>query len=172
MTSDIRARLLATVGLTALLTACGYAVSVNERVVYTPPTLFTDYRLDDRVLHTCVEQSIIDQGVSEAAALRRLDCSHAGIRSLAGIEIFTGIEELNLAENELKDVAPLASLSRLKLVLLNKNQLESAAPLLALLHLERLELRDNPSLACGDLAQLQSNYADQPLVLLKPAQCS
>lgn len=163
-------RLLAA-GLATWLAGCGYAVSVNERVVYTPASLFTDYKLADVLLQKCVEQTIIDQQVTQASGLKQLNCSSAGIQSLAGLEVFTGIEALNLANNDLADVRALTSLSQLKIVLLNNNHLQSAAPLLSLLKLEQLDISENPSLPCNDLVQLQSNYANQSLALKKPQQC-
>lgn len=171
MTVKVLGSLMAA-GLTTLLFGCGYAVSVNERVVYTPASLFTDYKLADTLLHKCVEQSVIDQQVTQASGLKQLNCSNAGIQSLAGLEIFTGIEALNLTSNDLIDVKALASLSQLKIVLLSNNRLQSAAPLLSLLKLEQLDVSENPALTCNDLTQLQRNYAGQTLALKKPAQCS
>jgi len=163
---------LCMLALASLSVGCGYAVSVNERVVYTPPSLFTDYKIADAVLAACVEQSIVDSNASKASDLKRLNCSSAGIESLAGLRVFSGIEELNLAENRLTDVSELGTLSQLKVLLLNSNTIASAAPLLTLLKLERVDLTGNPSLPCNDLAQLQRNYAGQKLVLAVPAHCS
>ncbi|MDQ2078305.1 leucine-rich repeat domain-containing protein [Marinimicrobium sp. ABcell2] len=152
-----------------MLTACAdYSFHINERTVYTPPPLFKDYKLADRALHRCVEQTIKDNSITAAEQLNRLNCSSAGIESLEGLERFRHISELNLANNQLTDVEQLRRLSRLEVLILRENQLQSAAPLLSLVHLARADLSDNPDLPCGDARQL-ANQAEGTVVL--PEQC-
>src|SRR5690606_32158296 len=98
--------------------ACGYSVSVNERVVYTPPALFTDYKIADQFLARCVEQTLLDHSIHQAKDLTRLNCSSAGIKSLAGLEVFSGLQEIHLAHNALQTVAELAQLPHLQVVIL------------------------------------------------------
>src|SRR5690554_1190122 len=108
-----------------LSSACGYSVSVNERVIYTPPSLFNDYQIADQFLARCVEQTILDNAVHQASELIRLNCSSAGIQSLRGLETFSGLEEINLAHNSLQAVAELAQLPRLQVVILRDNALQN-----------------------------------------------
>ncbi len=154
-----------------LITACSYSVSVNDRVVYTPEPLFKDYQLPDKALAACVEQHIIDHKITRAFDLKRLDCSHAGITSLAGIETFDGIEELNLANNQLSDLQPLSRLSQLQLLILRENPVASIAPLLTLLQLRNLDLAHTALSNCNDLRQLQQHWAGVDQDLIKPEAC-
>jgi Leucine-rich repeat (LRR) protein len=152
-----------------MLTACAdYSFHINEQTVYTPPPLFKDYKLADRALHRCMEQTIKDNNVTAAEQLSRLNCSSAGIESLAGLERFRHIRELNLANNQLTDVEPLRQLSRLEVLILRENQLQSAAPLLNLVRLVRADLSDNPEVPCGDARQLAAQTEG---TVILPEQC-
>ena len=153
--------LFARIGTTVLLLALGactdYSFHLNEQPIYTPPPLFTNYRLTDQALYQCVEQTIKDNNVTAPEQLNRLNCSSAGIESLAGLEQFKDIHELNLANNRLSDVEPLARLTRLEVLILKENQLQSAAPLLGLVRLTQIDLSDNPDLQCADAQQLAAH---------------
>lgn len=161
-------------GLAASLLTAGcknYSVSVNENVVYTPPSIFKDYQLADSQLHDCVEQTIYDLHISKAEDLTRLNCSNAGIKSLAGLDKFFALTELNLADNQLTDITEIGKLGRLEKLVLTNNKIKNPAPLLHLLHLTQLELGDNPQMTCTDLLQLQQNLKNQQLTLTLPKQC-
>ncbi len=137
------------------LSACaGYAVSINDNPVYNPPSLFSDFRLADPALHDCVQQTIEDQQVTEAAQLTRLNCSSAGISSLKGLATFTGLRAISLNDNQLTEVDALKPLSRLEILQLKDNDIGLVEPLLTLLRLKELDLRGNKALACGDARQL------------------
>lgn len=159
----------------SLLAGCGYAVSVNDNVVYTPPTLFSGQRIADKNLATCVEQTILDQAITEARALKRLNCTSAGISSLTGLEVFVGLEELNLADNTLQNIEELQQLAQLRVLVLTNNSLQSVAPILTLLKLYSLDLAGNTKLSCDDIKQLEKNWAElsltQPTTQIKPAHC-
>jgi hypothetical protein len=158
--------------VTATLVGCKtYSVSLNNNVVYTPPSLFKDYEIADSRLRDCVEQAIVDKQVTKAGDLKQLNCSHAGIASLTGLEKFYAIEQLNLAENKIASVAPLSSLGQLSVLILRSNNLTTAEPLLHLLHLKQLDVSENDKLACRDLQQLQANFRTGELALTLPAQC-
>lgn len=159
--------------ITSLLTAgCkNYSVSINKNVVYTPPSLFKDYQLIDTQLHGCVEQTIIDLQITNAEELTRLDCSNAGIKSIAGLNKFFALKELNLANNQLMDISAIGQLGRLEKVTLTNNKIKNPAPLLHLLHLTQLHVGNNPQMTCKDLEQLQQNLNNQALDLILPKQC-
>jgi hypothetical protein len=157
--------------LVTLLNACSYSVSVNDNLVYTPSSLFTDFSVADANLFRCIEQTISDRKITNPKQLKLLNCSNAGIENLAGLEIFSELEELNLAENNLQRLEPLGQLARLKVVLLNKNKLVNIAPLLQLLHLNNLNLEDNPSLECTDVRQLMVNMEELSTRFYPPEQC-
>ncbi|WP_062066458.1 internalin [Cellvibrio sp. OA-2007] len=160
--------------VTSLLTSgCkNYSVSVNENVVYTPPSIFKDYQLADAHLHNCVEQTIYDLHITSAEELTRLNCSNAGITSLAGLDKFFAMKELNLADNQIIDISQIGQLGRLEKLVLTNNKINNPAPLLNLLHLAQLHLDNNPQMTCKDLHQLQQNLNHQKLDLKLPAQCA
>ena len=79
------------------------------REVFSPLPLFSDYATADAALAACVQQAIEDQRVTRAEELKDLKCSKAGVASLAGIELFTGLQRLGLDGNRIASVAPLAT---------------------------------------------------------------
>lgn len=141
-----------------LLKGCsGYAFNINDNPVYRPPSLFSAYRIEDRALADCVQQSIEDQRVTEAGQLTQLNCSSAGISTLDGLGTFTGLKAISLADNQLETIEELSQLSRLEILVLKNNQIVSAEPLLALLRLKELDLQGNEALECRDAQQLANN---------------
>ena len=132
-----------------LLSACGsYDITVNERLVYSPAPLFSDFEVADPALQQCLEQAVIDGKVTSAAQLVVLNCSHAGVADLAGLEIFTGISRLKLSSNNIRNISPLASLTILELLQLDDNRVVDSTPLLELPVLLELDLAGNPELLC------------------------
>jgi hypothetical protein len=132
-----------------LLTACGsYDFTVNEKVVYTPDPLFTDYDIPDAALHACVEEAINSDKVTSARGLVRLNCANAGIETLAGLATFTELEQVSLSSNNIRDIDELGSLTVLQVLYLDDNQVISAVPLYQLPALYQLDLSGNSGLLC------------------------
>ncbi len=151
------------------LSACtGYSFSINENTVYTPPSLFSDYKIADSALNNCVHQTIKDQEVVKADQLTRLNCSSAGIEDLTGLGRFSQLTQLNLANNELTTLEELGKLTRLESLVLRNNRLQSVEPLLKLVRLVKLDLRGNPDLACTDLRQMADSLDGEVTI---PEQC-
>ena len=124
-----RTRSCMTCLLALLLTACGsYDFTVNDRVVYTPDPLFTDFQVPDKALRECLREAINDQKATSANALSSLSCSEAGIETLAGLSTFTELEQLTLSSNN--------------------NQIIEAVPLYQLPTLRLVDLSSNPHLLC------------------------
>jgi internalin A len=150
------------------LTGCDrYRVTVNELAVYEPTALFSDFSIDDRALFTCVQQTIEDKGITQAEQLTVLNCSHAGITSLAGLARFTQLEELNLAGNKLSDINVLQESARLKKLDLQDNRLASVSALLSLPNLHQVNLHGNTLLVCSEAQALLKLVAKTRL----PAHC-
>ncbi|WP_162844113.1 leucine-rich repeat domain-containing protein [Sinobacterium caligoides] len=169
-TSPINRRRLAPICLASAITLLGtgcadYSFTVNDNVVYTPPTLFSDFTVSDPQLKNCLQQNIIDQQVTAAEQLTTLSCSNANIHDLAGIEQFTQLQQVNLNNNAIADIAPLGQLKELTLLLLNSNEIVSIRRLLQLKKLDRLEVKDNPNLTC------QKAWPKQVTTLRLPEQC-
>lgn len=74
-----------------------------------------------------------------------------GIKSLAGIENCVAVQEVDLENNEVTDLTPLAGLKQIQLLVLTRNKIESIAPLAELERIQYLELSGN---AVSDLAPL------------------
>ncbi len=154
---------------TLALNGCSnYQMTVNETVVYDPPTLFTDFTTEDPKLRNCIDQAIKDSNATSPLEVTRLSCTHAGLTSLAGIEQFRGLTELQLSNNSLTNIEPLAQLGRLQLLRLENNQLQQATTLLSLVNLKDLNISENPGLACDDLKQLAELFTGN---LVLPEQC-
>ena len=135
--------------LLLVLGACGnYDVTFNDRVVYTPDPLFTDFDIPDPGLRKCVEQAINDNLVTSASGLAGVSCTNAGIASLAGLSTFTQIEQLTLSDNSISDISELESLTVLQVLYLDNNQVVDAVPLYQLPALRLVDLTGNPGLRC------------------------
>lgn len=167
-----RPALLAVVAVLGLLSACShYDVSINDNVLYTPKPLLTDYQVADTHLADCIGQTISDDKVTRAIDLKRLRCTHAGIETLAGIEAFYGLVQLDLGDNAIANVAPLEKLSQLEMLRLSNNQIVSAEPLLRLIKLIDLDLEENPIADCRDILQLKQAVQSNNGLLLAPQHC-
>lgn len=133
----------------ALLSACqGYDYTINDKVVYSPNPLFRDFDLPDEALRTCVEQAIVDNRVSAPGQLAALNCSHAGIESLEGLAVFTGLVSLKLSDNNIRNLVELGQLKALRSVYLQNNAIVDPVPLAALPLLSTLDLSGNAALQC------------------------
>jgi Leucine Rich repeats (2 copies) len=135
--------------LLTLISACSdMDFKVNDRTVYSPRPLFTDFEVADAALQACLEQAIIDQKATLANELRTLNCSHAKIKTLDGLELFTGLTQLKLSSNQIRNLSPLVPLSALESLCLDNNQVVDPVPLYDLMSLDILDLSANPSLQC------------------------
>ncbi len=138
--------LLSIITMLALLSCERYQVTLNEREIYTPAILFSDFQILDPALISCVTQAINDQKISKPEDLKLLNCSYAAIIQLDGLERFTKLETVNFSNNKLADIKPLMFFGDLK----------------------RLDLRGNSGLSCKDLRSLEILLAAD---LLKPQSC-
>jgi len=128
----------------ALLVLAGcenYQVTLNEREIYSPPVLFTDYQIADAGLRACIEQTIIDQSIVRAEQLTALLCTYSGIETLTGLGRFTQLKTINLANNKLKNIKPLMFFGQL----------------------QRVDLSDNPNLNCADIRSLAKLLPTAPI---------
>lgn len=152
----------------ALLASCAsYDFTVNDRLVYSPKALFSDFNTPDTGLSNCLEQAIIDTKIYEASALKRLNCSHAGIETLQGLETFTGLVQLKLSSNKIRNLAPLVSLVHLQQLYLDDNAVVDPVPLYPLPALHTLNLGSNPVLQCPQATA----FADMESLIL-PDHCN
>lgn len=151
-----RSRPVLALSLLLLAGCAGYSYTINEREVFSPAPLFSGYEIADAALAGCVQQAIEDQRVTRAEDLRDLQCSQAGIASLAGIEVFTGLRRLGLDGNALGSVAALEALGDLSLLQLRDNRLKGFERALCGHPGRELALSGNPDFACADLERLRA----------------
>ncbi len=153
----------------ALFSACAdYQFTVNDKVVYSPAPLFDEYEVGDSALENCLKQTIADANITAPIQLRELNCSHAGIENLTGIEVFTGITHLKLSSNAITDIGPLAALVVLQELELEGNLVRSLLPLRGNLNLAYLGLAGNANLNCAEL----NHFRTLPeLEIQSPAHC-
>lgn len=152
-----------------LFSGCSqYAVTFNEARVYTPPSLLNTAAITDSNLKGCMDQTIADRHITHTSQLTSLSCTHAGITSLEGLNTFSGLQELNISNNQITTLAPVAQLSKLNTLLASDNRIKDASALLSLLHLEFADLSSNPELPCTDILQWKNNFEGK---LTLPRQC-
>ena len=105
-----------------LISGCAdYAVTFNNKSIITPVALYQSKNIIDNALRNCIEHTIVHQKITDPKMLRVLDCSHAGIVKLDGIQQFLYLSEVKLKNNSLAGLAPLLLLDELTLVDLNNN---------------------------------------------------
>lgn len=137
--------------LTLLYGCQRYSFAINENVVYDPPPLFKAYAIEDQALRTCVKGEIEEQSIRKPTDLIKLACPQGEIRNLTGLEIFSELEQLGLADNQLTDAGILQKLKNLKQIDLRGNQIISFNFLQSLHKLEQLYIKGNAAADCSTL---------------------
>lgn len=162
-------RTTSTLLLALILGGCAdYQFTVNERVVYTPAPLFSDYEIPDRALADCVAQHVADTEITRADQLQALNCSHAGVKDLTGLRVFKALTMLKLSDNQIEEVQALADMSALQELHLDGNALKNVDPVRDLPELEYLDLRGNPDLVCSQMETFRQHTG---LTLHLPRRC-
>jgi hypothetical protein len=129
-----------------------YEFTVNDKVVYTPLPLYSDYSIADSALANCVSQTIEDQKITRVEGLQALSCSYAGIADLGGMEVFSHLHTINLQHNSITSIRILKQLPQLQQLNLSHNALTTAGGLASLERLQQLDLSHNPKLDCGSIS--------------------
>jgi Leucine-rich repeat (LRR) protein len=151
-----------------LLSACSrYDVKLNDRVMYSPSPLFTDFATPDPGLRRCIERAINDGVISAPQQLTNLDCSFAGIESLDGLAIFTDLKTLRLSANKVRNLVELTKMAALEEVYLDDNLIVDPAPLFNLPALRKVDLAGNSNLQCPKTGRFA-----KPAAVTLPRHCS
>lgn len=136
--------------IVAIITGCSrYSVSINQNVLYEPPTLFSQYDLADATLKECVRSTIAEKGLTKAEQLTQLICGPGDIANLSGIETFAHIEHLGLSRNQIEQIDVLEKLPHLKQLQISHNQIKDFSALKTLDKLVFLNSSGNNKAACG-----------------------
>ena len=140
-----------------LLSACGsYDFTLNAKLLKRPQQLFTDYRIDDKHLHRCIKQAIFDNKISQASELEDLNCSHAGIISISGLEGFSHLKRVKLSHNKIGNIDNIRTLQKLEVLHISHNRILDFLPTLSLAQLQELDVSNNPNLKCPIKLQLKN----------------
>ena len=141
--------LVLSIGATLLMVACqSYDVTINEKMVYSPAKLLTDYDITDPALRACISQRIEDEFISSSIELEWLNCGDGDIESLAGLAQFSGLKELKLSGNRIRNLVELGQIKTLQRVWLDGNRIVDPVPLTGLEQLQEVDLSNNPDLQC------------------------
>ena len=150
-----------------LLSACqGYDVTVNDKVVYAPTPLFTDFVAPDPGLNHCLERAINDGIITRADQLTSLDCSFAGIENLQGLALFNNLKSLRLSANNVRNLVEIGEIATLEEVHLDDNKIVDPVPLFQLPVLRHVDLSGNPNLRCPPQGSLS-----RVATVLLPSHC-
>ena len=140
-----------------LLSACGsYDFTLNDKLVKRPQQLFTNYQIDDKRLRECIKQAIVDNNISQASELEDLNCSHAGIISINGLERFSHLRRVKLSHNKISNIDTIKTLNKLEVLHMSHNNILDYLPALNLVQLQELDVSHNPNLKCPRKLQLKS----------------
>lgn len=106
------------------------------------PFSFEDFRLENQIrdIINKPEGAIYPHEVKNITDLKINDI---GIRSIDGLQYFTGLKTLNLGNNEIVDLEPLSKLINLKSLDLGENEISNIEPLSNLSMLNKLSLNKN-----------------------------
>ena len=127
-----------------------YDITFNNVTVYEPSTPYTVSGIEDPALSACLTQSLIDIDARMVTDLVALNCSGAGIQSLAGLEQFTQIQSMKLSSNDIRNLSVLERLTALNQLWLDNNDVVDPIPILRMTRLKELNLAGNPRLQCPD----------------------
>ena len=115
--------------------------------------VFTDANLED-VVRQALDRLQGRLTPEDVASLTRISASGKTIHSLAGLEHFTALKKLDLKDNQIADITPLATLAEVDSLALQDNQIVDVTPLTGLTGLSWLELGNN---LIEDVAPLVAN---------------
>lgn len=92
--------------------------------------------------------------------ISRLNLNDKSIKNISGIEKFTNLQFLDLANhfsgsNQISDITPLANLTNLVELNLNRNQISDITPLANLINLTKLEFSYNPVSDINAISELK-----------------
>lgn len=156
-----------------LLTGChgGYTYTFNDNVVFSPNAdrAAVTRTLRDAALQGCLNQYLALNEQMTPDQVKLLACPGSGVETLAGIGALTSLEQLEISDNKVADLRPLAQLRNLRVVGLRNNPVTTVSPLLELPLLRFVSLLGNDQLRCNDIALLRDKLGN---TLAAPLQCA
>lgn len=154
------------ISVLSCLGACSsYQVSVNDNVVYDPPTLFADYSISDKTLKECVRATISEQKAVSAEEIEKLICPAGNIKKVSGLQVFTNLKQIGLAGNNIKNITPLKALTKLQQADLSGNAIRDVTPLKSLKELNYINLSANRGLDCISMVNQISEASSAKVIV-------
>ena len=125
-----------------------YWIATAERVKFADARLEAKVKEELRLAASSIITSV------QMASLKDLSAFRAGIANLKGLEFATGLTKLDLSENRISDISPLAGLANLTQLDLSDNAIVDISPLRGLTKLKVLSLQRNRIVDIAPLAGL------------------
>ena len=113
---------------------------------------FVDFNMESAV-RSAINKTTRDIYQSDLVNLGSLNAANKGISSISGIEYCANLKYLDLENNFINDVSPLAGLSGLQRIFLANNQVDNVSTLASLTNLQYLTLSQND---INDIAPLRN----------------
>ncbi len=144
MTGTMRLVTLVTIGLANVMLLMGAAVAED---------LFPDKALEAAVRAEVFAKRYNQEPITkdDVKNISQVKGKGKGIKNLEGLQHCVAVQEIDLENNEIVDLKPMAELKLLQSITLAGNKIESIAPLAELTRVQYLELSRN---AVSDLAPL------------------
>ena len=143
-----------------------YDITMNDVPVYQAASVATVSGVEDSALAQCLQQTLNDDKATSFTALTSLNCSHGGIRTLAGLAQFTGLKSLKLSDNQIRNLMVLERLVELEALWLDDNKVIDPIPVLRMTKIRQLDLSGNVTLQCPTPAEMRPQ-----LVIILPEHC-
>jgi Leucine-rich repeat (LRR) protein len=158
--------------LIAALAGCSnspYRITFNDNVIYDPAVPRERRLFSDPGLQACVNQVLAADATLGLADITLLACPDAGIRNLDGIDILAALEQLEVSNNSISNIAPLASLRNLRVLGIRNNDLGNIGVLAGMPILRFVTLQGNAGISCRQLDELGEKLGN---TLTRPATCT
>ena len=156
-----------------LLAGChgGYTYTFNDNVVFSPNAdrAAVTTTLRDAALQGCLNQYLALNDGMTPDQVKLLACPASGVETLAGIGALTALEQLEISDNKVADLRPLAPLRNLRVLGMRNNPVTTVTPLLELPLLRFVSLLGNDQLRCDEVALLRRKLGN---TLAVPLQCT
>lgn len=122
----------------------------GDRYIWDAIHLVTDYQLN-----MCLQNVInADTSIQYASQITKLDCQSRSITSLEGLSAFIALEELEMSNNNISDLAPVTQMPALTSLFLFNNQVTDVSALAGFTQLKVIMLGGNSVSDITPLSQL------------------
>ena len=154
-----------------LVVSCSrqFAVTINNQPVYDPRTQAITLQVADADLQGCINLALRQQRLENPIDLTVLSCANANVRALDGIAQFPRLRFLDLANNRITNLEPLAGMNQLSGLSIPDNPLADIDVLFTLPGLTAAILSGNNGISCSQLDDLQAKLGDN---LTRPETCA